>query len=91
MPKFGFFGSDKEDFTYVAPEIKDPSKIDEAGDTWALGLIFYRMLSGKLPFEGSKEGPLRPLPKYVSNELSTVVFDMLNKDPTKRPEMQNVF
>ena len=87
VPKIGYFGSEKEDYTYLAPEVRDANKIDEAADTWALGVTFYRMLSGKLPFEGSKEGPFKALPKYVGNDMSTLVFDMLNKDPSKRPEM----
>ena len=40
----------------LAPEIlgKDPA-YDRAVDWWALGSMMFRMMSGRLPFEGGEE------------------------------------
>lgn len=40
---------------YTAPELhKDPdARGDPRADQWALGVVVYRMLTGRLPFEGS--------------------------------------
>jgi eukaryotic-like serine/threonine-protein kinase len=37
---------------YMAPEqIRDPRSANKASDVWALGLIYYELLTGKNPFE----------------------------------------
>jgi serine/threonine protein kinase len=92
VPKLGFFGIDKEPIgdAYLAPEFKDFDKINEPADTWALGVIFYQMLAGRLPFDRSRTGPPTPLPKYVPALICNLVYDMMGSDPSKRPEMQHV-
>ncbi len=84
--------------TYMAPEAArgDNSSVDERADIWALGIICYRALSGRLPFEG--DSPLSVLYKVVSEEppyLRTLAPDVpphvlaavhraLNKNPKDR-------
>ncbi|KAI3386885.1 hypothetical protein SNEBB_004529 [Seison nebaliae] len=40
--------------TYMAPEIIRDYCFSYASDIWALGVIFYKMLDGQLPFNGTK-------------------------------------
>jgi serine/threonine protein kinase len=38
---------------YLAPEQIDGEKADEQTDIWSLGVLLYRMLTGRLPFEAA--------------------------------------
>ncbi|OQR80192.1 microtubule-associated serine/threonine-protein kinase 2-like [Tropilaelaps mercedesae] len=37
---------------YIAPEIHDGKPYGRASDWWSVGVIFYKLLTGKLPFRG---------------------------------------
>ena len=48
--------------SYMAPKLFKNSAISVAVDVWALGVILYRMLCGKLPFVGTgKAADVLPL------------------------------
>lgn len=81
---------------YMSPEQVEGKPADHRTDIYALGLIFYEMLTGVLPFTGDSslqlmyqrvhEAPKRPellapdLPAY----LSRVCLRCLEKDPAMR-------
>ncbi|CEM36746.1 unnamed protein product [Vitrella brassicaformis CCMP3155] len=81
---------------YLAPEcIKGKSKY--WGDMWALGVILYMMLYGKLPFKGPNdqaimknillkqpEIPAKSGERPISKEAQDLLKKLLRKDPHKR-------
>jgi hypothetical protein len=82
---------------YMAPEqAKDFSSVDRRSDIYSLGVTIYKMISGKVPFDGrspievmikaidGKKVPLRELREGVPAELEEVVDRMMNKLPEKR-------
>jgi len=82
--------------TYVAPEQVDPRNFgaaDHRSDTYALAVMLYEMLTGKPPFEGSREAVMqahltqRPkVPRAHRPDLLPALDAILLKALTKRPE-----
>ena len=56
---------------YMSPEQLRGEDVDSRTDIWALGVVLYQMLSGKLPFEGEYE--------------AAVIYSILNKEAPKLP------
>ena len=82
---------------YMAPEqAKDFSSVDRRSDIYSLGVSLYKMVSGKVPFDGrspievmikaidGKKVPLRELREGVPQDLEEVVDRMMHKLPEKR-------
>ena len=83
---------------YVAPEVLDGT-YDKKCDMWALGVLTYVMLYGKYPFDDENKRVLfdkikNQEPKYntslISSEALNVIQSLLTKDPTKRPDANNL-
>lgn len=77
---------------YMSPEQIRGQHIDLRSDIYSLGLMFYRLLVGKLPFISTSqydlsrmqcEDPPPPLPDYLSG-LQRVMDSMLAKDREER-------
>ena len=80
---------------YMAPEQLESKNVDHRADIYSLGVTFYELLSGKLPFEGDpvsiiykhlkeKPKPLRELVPDIPPELDIIVMKMLEKNPDRR-------
>ena len=78
---------------YMAPEILLGKSADVRSDVWALGVVVYQMLSGRLPFQGQTMFEVRSailrenppaLPASVPSGLRRVVQRCLEKQPEKR-------
>ena len=82
---------------YMSPEqAAGDSALDGRSDLYALGVLGYRMLSGRLPFEGARVQdvlsqhitqvavPLQQRVPEVPLELSTAITRAMAKDPDER-------
>ena len=82
---------------YVAPEVLRGS-YDKKCDIWGLGVLTYIMLYGRYPFDDENKNVLfekikTKEPVYstkLSKEANNIIRLMLNKDPNKRPNAQEL-
>lgn len=78
---------------YLPPEAALGNPMDLRGDIYSLGVIFYELLAGRLPFEAEGrrammikhvyEDPL-PLPLEIPDAVSNLIMKMLEKEPARR-------
>jgi hypothetical protein len=81
---------------YMAPEqLREPSKVDERSDVWAMGVILYELLCGRRPYAGSlieliaellhkAPTPIRMVDPSVDPALARVIERCLEKDVDRR-------
>ena len=83
---------------YLSPEQAGGGTVDHRADLYALGVILYRMLTGRLPFRDNNklrlvqrqvsEAPqpfkAQLLPQEVPDALEAVTLRLLEKDPARR-------
>ncbi len=72
---------------YAAPEQVQMKRLDRRADVWALGVILYQYLAGRLPFDSERdldivealatETPPPPLPPHVHQTLANVAMTAL--------------
>lgn len=84
---------------YIAPEVLRGEEVDLRSDVYALGVMFYLLLSGRLPFTGREQAALfqqtlREEPPQLSTLLGDrsvpggfidLVHRCLEKEPNRRP------
>jgi serine/threonine protein kinase len=82
---------------YMAPEQAAGRPTDPRADLFSLGVVLYRLLTGRLPFEGDvlrilaalateEPRPPRELNGQVPPALSGLVVRLLAREPARRPE-----
>jgi serine/threonine protein kinase len=81
---------------YLSPEQLRGEKASPQTDIWALGVLLYEMLTGRLPFEGDSLGglvlkitseafePADRLNPAVPKDVSKIIAKCLEKDPGHR-------
>ena len=77
---------------YMAPELLRGELPDQRSDLWSLGVLFYELLTGRLPFQGSNidvmaailEARVPALPSSVPPHIVHVVKRLLAKAPSER-------
>jgi serine/threonine protein kinase len=71
---------------YIAPEqISHPAEVDHRADIYALGVVFYQMLTGELPGK-DLQAPSRKV--GIDVRLDEIVLRAMERDPDRR--YQNV-
>jgi len=81
---------------YMSPEQVSGEKVDHRTDIWSLGVIFYELLTGELPFKADydaawtyvimNKNPLKPseLDRKIPPQLDSIIIKILEKDCDKR-------
>ncbi|MBS2963425.1 serine/threonine protein kinase [Actinocrinis puniceicyclus] len=79
---------------YLAPERITGAPDSPAGDLYSLGVVFYQLLSGRLPIEATEpiamlcahaDGRVEPLPAHIPPAVAELCFRLLARDPADRP------
>jgi len=88
----GFMGTPQ----YVAPEVIDGKPETPASDVWSVGVLAYRMLCGRLPFDADNlpdlfeaircGEPVCMRKEPVPDGLKALIRACLAKDPSDRPK-----
>ncbi len=68
------FGMTVGTVSYMSPEQTKGEEIDQRTDIWSLGVVFYEILTGQLPFRGEYE--------------QAVIYSILNEDPKSIRELR---
>jgi len=81
---------------YISPEQVKGKRGDGRSDIFALGVMFYEMLTGKTPFQGpnpfaimndrllNNPVPPRELDPSISPQLQEIIYRALERDPKNR-------
>src|SRR6266568_2591840 len=81
---------------YISPEQVKGKRGDARSDIYALGIMFYEMLTGKVPFTGPNPFvimnerlmnhpiPPREVNPEITPELQEIIYRALERDPKKR-------
>ena len=88
---------------YLAPERQDGQPASQASDIYALGIVFFELLTGRVPFSGSladvltahKESEVPPPSKHVAEPVDARADELVArataKDPARRhPDVQSL-
>ncbi len=86
---------------YLSPEVCIGKEVDQRSDIFSLGIVFYEMLAGKVPFENdsplglmlevvqSDIPDIRALNKKVDKKTSYILNKMIAKSPDDRYQSCN--
>jgi len=81
---------------YISPEQVKGKRGDARSDVYSLGIMFYEMLTGKVPFTGPNPFvimnerllndpiPPREVNPEISPQLQEIIYRALERDPNKR-------
>ena len=88
---------------YMSPEqCRGAAGVDEKSDVYSLGVVMFRLLTGRMPFVAAGAGeimamhiyesppPVSGLAPWVPAPLATLVHGLLNKDKLQRPTMREL-
>lgn len=77
---------------YLSPEQVNDRQATSASDIWSLGATLYAAVEGRPAFSGGTLGALllavsqgEPAPTQRAQRLASILRDLLNRDPERRP------
>ncbi|EGX94859.1 serine/threonine protein kinase (Kcc4), putative [Cordyceps militaris CM01] len=85
---------------YAAPELlKNRQYRGDKADIWSMGVILYAMLSATLPFDdpdlrvmmGKTKKGVYEMPKHISPEAEDLIRRMLQVNPERRINLQDIW
>ena len=88
---------------YISPEQVKGKRGDARSDIYALGVMLYEMLTGKVPFTGSNAFtimndrllnnpvPPREIDPTISPEMQEIIYRAIERDPAKRYQSAREF
>uniref|UniRef100_A0AAY5EHL4 Serine/threonine-protein kinase Nek8 n=1 Tax=Electrophorus electricus TaxID=8005 RepID=A0AAY5EHL4_ELEEL len=84
---------------YISPELCEGKPYNQKSDIWALGCVLYELASLKRAFEAANlpalvlkimSGTFAPISDRYSPELRSLILNMLNLDPSRRPQLNEI-
>ncbi|MCE9573363.1 MAG: protein kinase [Deltaproteobacteria bacterium] len=84
---------------YMAPEQMSVAHTEAASDWYAVGVMLYQALTGRLPFTGGtismlaakhKAPPPLPTAEHIPEDLATLCMALLDPEPSARPDGREV-
>jgi serine/threonine protein kinase len=84
---------------YLSPEICQEKPYNQKSDIWSLGCILYEMTTLRHAFDSNNmkglvlkilRGSYPPIPPCYSENLSSLLVEMLQRDPARRPSVKKI-
>eukprot|EP00003_Mantamonas_plastica_P030586 TRINITY_DN765_c0_g1_i2.p1 TRINITY_DN765_c0_g1~~TRINITY_DN765_c0_g1_i2.p1 ORF type:complete len:942 (-),score=467.14 TRINITY_DN765_c0_g1_i2:1331-4156(-) len=84
---------------YLSPEICESKPYSYKSDIWSLGCVLYELTTLKHAFDAHNmkglvlkilRGIYPPIPRYYSDDLRDLIASMLQKNPKKRPSVNQI-
>jgi serine/threonine protein kinase len=78
---------------YMSPEQAKGKEVDWRSDIYSLGVVFYQVLTGKLPYQGDSAvsvgimhltDPIPQLPEYLQDTFQIIIEKLMAKSPEDR-------
>jgi len=85
---------------YMSPEVFENKSYDYKSDIWSLGCCLYEIITLKHAFDAKEmptlilqilKGQPLPIPQKYSDNLQNLVSMLLEKDPSLRPSVYEIF
>jgi len=109
LTDFGLCTIKKDDFSifstklgtvrYSAPEMLMENDYNESIDIWAIGIILFKLITGKYPFDGSTKSKIFRRIQYkkinwskyyLERKEENLLRKLLKKDPYQRIEIEDI-
>jgi NIMA (never in mitosis gene a)-related kinase len=84
---------------YLSPEICQEKPYNQKSDIWSMGCILYEMLTLRHAFDANSmkglvlkilKGIYPPIPSHYSDDMKSLISELLTKDPAKRPSIRQI-